>query len=232
MSKHLQRALDEINRNILTEGALVEESINKAIVALVSRRGALAEDVIAGDDRIDQAEVEFEEECMRILALHQPVAADLRFIVCVFKVNSDLERMGDLAANIAERARELAMLPPLSAELAFSQMANLVRQMVHECLTALVTHDATLARRVCDTDDEVDRLNHEQRALLVALMHRDPQCLDRALLALQVIRHLERIADHAVNIAEDIVYMVEGEMIRHSHLGRDALQVRTDVAPE
>jgi phosphate transport system protein len=224
MSKHLLRALADIDRKILSVGSMVEESINKAIVAVISRRAELAEEVIKGDDAIDRREVEFEEECLRILALHQPVATDLRFIVAVFKANSDLERMGDLASNIAERARELAKLPPLEAEVDFAGMADLVRQMVCQCLDALVTEDPQLAGRVCETDDKVDGLNHTYVARLRDLMHKDPTTIDRALLLLQAIRHLERIADHAVNIAEDVVYMVEGEVIRHSHPERQALR--------
>ncbi len=216
MSQHFVRSLVDLNRAILEVGALVEESINKAILALVNRRADLAREVIAGDDDIDRAEITVEELCLQILALHQPVAHDLRFIVSVLKVNSDLERMGDLAANIAERALALSQEPPLVTTVDLTEMAEHVRAMVRDVLNALVSLDPALARKVCDHDDVVDKLNHEQRLALTKVMHDRPQDLDRALLTLFASRHLERIADHAVNIGEDVVYMVEGEVIRHA----------------
>lgn len=216
MSLHFFRALEEVNKAILAVGAIVEESINKAILALIHRRGDLALEVIEGDDEIDRREIAVEEQCLQILALHQPVAHDLRFVVSVLKVNSDLERMGDLAANIAERALALSKQEPLPAPLDFAEMADRVRLMVRKALDALVKEDAELARQVCSEDDEVDRLNHEQHRALKQVMYERPEYLDRALLTLFASRHLERIADHAVNIAEDVVYMVEGEVIRHA----------------
>jgi phosphate transport system protein len=216
MSLHFFRALEEVNKAILAVGAIVEESINKAILALIHRRGDLALEVIEGDDEIDRREIAVEEACLQILALHQPVAHDLRFVVSVLKVNSDLERMGDLAANIAERALALSKQDPLPAAMDFEEMANRVRLMVRKALDALVKEDAELARQVCNEDDAVDRLNHEQHRVLKQIMFANPENLDRALLTLFASRHLERIADHAVNIAEDVVYMVEGEVIRHA----------------
>jgi phosphate transport system protein len=216
MSLHFFRALEEVNKAILAVGAIVEESINKAILALIHRRGDLALEVIEGDDEIDRREIAVEEACLQILALHQPVAHDLRFVVSVLKVNSDLERMGDLAANIAERALALSKQDPLPAAMDFEEMANRVRLMVRKALDALVKEDAELARPVCNEDDAGDRLNHEQHRVLKQIMFANPENLDRALLTLFASRHLERIADHAVNIAEDVVYMVEGEVIRHA----------------
>jgi phosphate transport system protein len=216
MSKHLVRALEEVDRSILAVGSMVEEQLSKATLALVNRRADLATEAINGDDAIDRREVEFEEECLRILALHQPVAADLRFLIAVLKVNSDLERMGDLAANIAERALYLASNPPLNADLDFNAMAQRVRNMVRNVLDALVNVDADLARSVCREDDEVDKLNHHNHEVLFELMRKDPASVDRAVQTLFATRHLERLADHAVNIAEDVIYLAEGDVIRHS----------------
>jgi phosphate transport system protein len=230
MSQHFVRSLVDLNRAVLEVGALVEESINKAILALVNRRADLAREVIAGDDDIDKAEISVEEMCLQILALHQPVAHDLRFIVSVLKVNSDLERMGDLAANIAERALTLAQDPPLVTSVDLTNMAEHVRAMTRDVLNALVNLDAGLARQVCAHDDIVDRLNHEQREALTRIMHDRPEDLDRAMLTLFASRHLERIADHAVNIAEDVVYMVEGEVIRHSRPAQ-GVNGRVDSVP-
>jgi phosphate transport system protein len=216
MSLHFFRALEDVNKAILAVGAMVEESINKAILALIHRRADLATEVIQGDDEIDRREIAVEEQCLQILALHQPVAHDLRFVVSVLKVNSDLERMGDLAANIAERALSLSKQDPLPAAMDFAEMADRVRLMVRKALDALVKQDADLARQVCSEDDAVDRLNHENHRVLKQIMYANPENLDRALVTLFASRHLERIADHAVNVAEDVVYMVEGEVIRHA----------------
>jgi phosphate transport system protein len=216
MTQHFARALEEVNKSILGIGALVEEALDKAIHALILRRADLAQEVIDGDDVIDLREVEVEEQCLQVLALHQPVAHDLRFIVSALKVNSDLERIGDLAADIAERALALSKDEPLPESIDFTGMASAVRAMVRDALDALVHRDAALARRVSAQDDEVDRLNYEQRLLLTRIMRSDSSNIERALLTMFASRHLERVADHSVNIAEDVVYMVEGEVIRHA----------------
>jgi phosphate transport system protein len=215
MTKHLQHDLDQLKKDILAMGAMVEEAIDKAIAALVKRRPELAEEVLKGDDEIDTKELSVEDECLKMLALHQPVAGDLRFIVGVIKVNNDLERMGDLAQNIAERAASLSRKPPIDIHIDFTRMVECVQSMVKDSLDALVTLDPVLARRVCASDDEVDAYNKEMYGLLEELIRRQPDTLDRAVQTLSVSRHLERIADHATNIAEDIVYMVEGDVIRH-----------------
>lgn len=215
MAKHLQRDLGDLKKELLASGSLVEEALNHAIEALVNRSINLAEVVIEGDYQINQKENQIEEECLKILALHQPVAADLRFIISVLKVNNDLERIGDLAVNIAERAIYLSSHDPLKAALNFPRMADGARKMVRKSLDALIGMDAKLARVVLTMDDEIDDLNREMYTTLQDLMRQSPEFIDRAVHTLSVSRYLERIADLATNIAEDVVFMVEGELIRH-----------------
>ena len=207
--------MGELKKELLASGSLVEEAVNQSIEALVNRRINLAEVVIEGDYQINQKENQIEEECLKILALHQPVAADLRFIISVLKVNNDLERIGDLAVNIAERAVYLSAHEPLKATLNFPRMADGARKMVRKSLDALIGMDANLARIVLTMDDEIDDLNREMYTILQDLMHQSPECIERAVQTLSVSRYLERIADLSTNIAEDVVFMVEGELIRH-----------------
>jgi len=215
MSKHLQHDLYRLKKEILAMGALVEEDINRAIASLTQRDAVLARQVLEGDDAIDRKEVEVEDLCLKILALHQPVAGDLRYIIAVLKVNNDLERMGDLAQNIAERVTFLAVNEPVPVHLDFTLMVELVRRMVGESLDALVNQDPVLARRVCVQDDEVDRLQKQMFETLQSVMMRDPKAVERAVQVLSVAGHPVRKADSATNIAEDIVFMVEGDIIRH-----------------
>ncbi len=215
MSKHLLRDLENVKKKILGMGAMVEEATNKAITALVDRRPELAQEVMAGDDKIDELEVAIEEECLKILALHQPVATDLRFIIAVMKVNNDLERMGDLAINIAERSAYLSTHEPIEVPLEFDRMVETVRCMLRDSLDALVNLDTALARKICAQDDAVDAINSEMFRVLQDVMYQEPKTIKRAVHTLSASRHLERIADLATNIAEDVVFMVEGEVIRH-----------------
>ena len=215
MPIHLHRDLERLAREVLSLGALVEEATNHAIEALIHRRAELAETVLQGDDRIDRREVEVEIDCLKMLALHQPVAADLRYIVAILKVNNDLERMGDLAVNVAERARYLATHDPLTVDLDFEAMGELVKRMVRDCLDALVRRDVEAARRVMSDDDRVDEINRAMFDVLQASMQEDPKNVKRAVHMLSASRHLERIADVATNIAEDVVFMVDGEVVRH-----------------
>jgi len=215
MSKHLQRDLERLKKQLLEEESLVEEAVNKAIAALTERRPALCDEVIAADDVIDQREVAIEEECLKILALHQPVAADLRFVITAMKVNNDLERMGDQAVNIAERAAYLAEHEPLGIPLDFNRMADAVRQMVRSSLDAHVNQDTALAHTVGRMDDEVDEVHREMFRVLQDRMRDDVGVIERAVAYLSASRDLERIGDLATNIAEDVVFMVEGEVIRH-----------------
>ena len=221
MTIHFRRDLDEIKKLLLEVGTLVEQATNKAITALLERREELAAEVQAGDRLIDRKEVQVEELCLKSLALHQPVAADLRFIVVVMKVYNDLERMGDLASNIADRAAYLARHPQLAVPLDFRQMAETVRGMVRDSLDSLVRFDTALAREVLASDDEVDRFNREMWQTLEQTMVEDSSAVQRALHFLSASRHLERIGDLATNIAEDVIYMVDGEVIRHRYSEKD-----------
>jgi phosphate transport system protein len=171
--------------------------------------------VIHGDDQIDRKEVLVEEEVLKVLALNQPVAADLRFAIAVLKVNNDLERMGDLAVNIAERATFLAGQEPLAVPAQFQVMIQKVRSMVNNSLDALVNLDVRLARKVLEDDDVVDAINREMWTELIAMMKADSRTIERATQWLSCSRHLERIADQTTNIAEDVLFMVDGEIIRH-----------------
>jgi phosphate transport system protein len=215
MSKHLQRDLENLQREILTLAASVEETIYKAIRALQEREVDLAKEVIAEDTSIDQQENHVEEECLKLLALHQPVAVDLRQIAAVLKINTDLERMADLAGDIAERAVALAKFPHIPIPDDLQRMTDLTTSMVRQSLDAFVNLDTRLARRVCRLDDEVDRYNRNIIQEIIQVMRQSPEMVEPGLSLFSAIRHLERIADHATNIAEDVVYLVEGEIIRH-----------------
>jgi len=217
MPIHLHRDLDHVAKQLLAVGALVEEATNHAIEALVHRRPELAERVMQGDDLIDRREVDVEVECLKILALHQPVAADLRYIVAVLKVNNDLERMGDLAVNVAERVLYLASHEPIGVSLDFERMGEIVRRMVRDCLDALVRRDVDVARRVMADDDKVDAINRGMFGILEDAMQKNPGVVQRAVHLLSASRHLERIADLATNICEDVVFMVDGTVVRHRH---------------
>lgn len=214
---HLQRDMDRLKREILTVGAMVEQAFDKAVTALTDREPDLAREVVDGDGSIDDREVHIEEECLKILALHRPVATDLRFVVTILKVNNDLERMGDLAVNIAERAGFLAGEEPLGVPLDFQRMVDCVRMMVRSSLDSLVNRDTEIARSIIQRDDEVDQLNAEMFSVLQSLMKSRPEYIERAVNTLSASRHLERIADLATNIAEDVIFLVEGEVIRHQH---------------
>lgn len=215
MAKHLQRDLEHLKKKILAIGLIVEKALSNSIEALINRNSKLAEEVIKGDSHIDQEENLIEEECLKLLALHQPVATDLRFIISVLKVNNDLERIGDLAANIAERAIYLSAHEPLQIDLNFDRMVDGVQRMVRKSLEALIKLDAKLARLVLTMDDEIDSFNREMYVTLQDEMRRNSGSIDRAVQTLSVSRYLERIADLSTNIAEDVVFLVEGELIRH-----------------
>ncbi len=215
MAKHLQRELDKLKRQILSLSAMVEENVRNAVRSLENRDAQLAARVIEADLEVDYAEVDVEEECLKILALHQPVAIDLRFIVAVLKINSDLERIGDLAVNIAERAQFIATHDRVDTPFDFAAMADKARTMVRKSLDSLVGLDPGLAREVCGMDDEVDAMNREMYGQVRDSIQRHPHQLECLTHLLSVSRHLERIADHATNIAEDVIYMTEGEIVRH-----------------
>jgi phosphate transport system protein len=216
MAKHLQRDLDNLQQDILALAGLVEGSVHRAIRALRERDVKAAREVIAVDPQIDTEENHIEEECLKILALHQPVAIDLRRIASAMMINIDLERMGDLAEEIAERAVHLAGLPRLPIDDGnLQKMTDLTTMMVRQSLDAFVNLSTDQAQVVLRMDDEVDRLNEELIQAIVAAMKRSPEAIDAGLSMFSAVRHLERIADHATNIAEDVIYLVEGEIVRH-----------------
>jgi phosphate transport system protein len=215
MSKHLERDLDSLQRDILALAASAEEAIHKAIRSLQGRDVRLAQEVIAGDSEIDREENHVEEECLKMLALHQPVAVDLRRITAALKINAELERMADLAEDIAERALSLARPPFIPIPDKLQRMTDLTTSMVRQSLDAFVNLDARLARLVCRLDDEVDRLNCQIIEEVIALMQKSPEMVEPGLSLFSATRHLERIADHATNIGEDVIYLVEGEIVRH-----------------
>ncbi len=215
MPRHLQTELDNLKKELLHIASMVENATEKALVALIERRGELAQEVIDEDDLINDMEVRIEEECLKILALYQPVANDLRFVITVLKVNNDIERVGDLAVNIAERAIYLSPREMLDVTLDLPEMISDVMEMLRGSLDALTKKDTELARRIIIMDDKVDEANRKIYKVLQHLMSKKPDTIKRAVHLLSASRHLERIADLATNICEDVVYMVEGEVIRH-----------------
>ncbi|MFN4259258.1 MAG: phosphate signaling complex protein PhoU [Gemmataceae bacterium] len=215
MSKHLERELDNLQRDIMKMAAIVEETVYKSVRALRERDAALAREVIEGESDIDSQENDVEEECLKILALHQPVAFDLRRIASAMKINSELERMADLSEAIAKKALILIRNPQLEVPEDLQPMADLVTSTVRQSLDAFVSLDPHLARRVIRLDDEVDAYKRDIIQQVIATMKQSPHLIEPALSMLSAVRHLERIADHATNIAEDVVYLVEGEIVRH-----------------
>jgi phosphate transport system protein len=215
MPKHLQREIDSLKKKILRLCAIVEENVERAVRSVEKRDADLAQKVIDMDKAVDIMEIEVEEECLKVLALHQPVAVDLRFIVAVLKINNDLERIGDLTVNIAERTFALAGREDFTFTSNFPAMMEKARNMLKNCLDALVNLDTKLALSVCAADDEVDALYKEMFDKVKTGIVQDPARVDDYLQMLSISRHLERIADHATNIAEDVIYMMEGDIIRH-----------------
>lgn len=217
MSVHFQRDLESLRKRILGLGAMVEDALSNAVQALVDGDEPLAQTVIRNDAEIDHAEIDVEEECLKILALYQPVAQDLRFIVAVLKMNNDLERMGDHAVSIAKRARFIARRNPVELAPGIVEMSENVKAMLKQTLDALINRDAELARKVCAADDAIDRQKREIADTIRARIYDTPEERDSLLKLLDVPRHLERIADLATNVCEDVVYMVEGSIIRHHY---------------
>jgi len=213
--RHIERQIGHLKEKILRVGTLVEEAISKSITALINRDTALAQRVMANDEEIDQMEVEVEEECLKILALYQPVAADLRFVVAALKINNDLERMGDLAKNIAKRVAQLADEGPIDLPPEIRTMATLAQEMVRQSLEAVVNGDPALARQVREEDDAVDDARQRVRRTVIRGIKIEPERVECLLRINSVSKHIERIADMATNVAEDVIYMVEGDIVRH-----------------
>ena len=215
MTKHIERQIENLKERILRLGTLVEEAISKSITALINRDTSLAQRVIANDSEIDAMEVEVEEECLKMLALYQPVAADLRFVVAALKINNDLERMGDLARNIAKRVTQLEGGDPYDLPPEIRTMATQAQEMVRQCLDAVVKRDPTLARQVREEDDIVDEARQRIQRRVLQGIKDQPKNVENLLRINSVSKHIERIADMATNSAEDVVYMVEGDIVRH-----------------
>jgi phosphate transport system protein len=216
MERTLDHGLDDIRQSLLQMGGLVEAMIDQAKRSLTERNAGLAERVIKTDPEVDRLEMEIDEMCYSVLARYQPAAVDLRFVAAVMKINNDLERMGDSAVNIAQAVLALSMEPPLKPYIDLPRLSEIVQGMVRDSLDSLVQQKPSLALEVCDRDDQVDGLYKQIFRELLTFMIEDPKLVTRALHLLLIARNLERIADHATNIAEDVIYFVEGRDIRHS----------------
>ncbi|PIQ84787.1 MAG: phosphate transport system regulatory protein PhoU [Candidatus Omnitrophica bacterium CG11_big_fil_rev_8_21_14_0_20_63_9] len=215
MQRHLDQELTQLKEALVRMAGLAEQSIGLSVKALVSRDAEMARQVIASDDAINQMEIEIDELCLRTLALYQPEAGDLRLIAMALKINNDLERMGDQAVNIAERTVELLKEPLLKPLIDIPRMAELAQRMVKDSLDAFVQLDPAKAKAVCEQDDAVDRYDDQIFRELLTYMMEDTKAITRSVNLILVSRHLERIADHATNIAEDVIYLVEGRNIKH-----------------
>jgi phosphate transport system protein len=214
---HFEEELQALKNRLLNMGALVEERVHDATHALIERRLDTAQRIITSDQDVNELQIEIDERCLRLLALQQPMASDLRLITAAMKINADLERIGDQAVNIAEQAVRILAHPPLKPIIDLPRMAEIAERMTRESLDAFVRKDATLARAILTRDDEVDQLKDQVFRVLLTYMMADPGTIERALGLILVSRHLERIADHATNIAEDVIFVVEAKDVRHHH---------------
>ena len=216
MERHFDEELTKVKTQITAMGALVETQIHNALLALTERDSDLARQVIATDCSVNALDIQLDEACLQLLALHQPAARDLRFLTTAMKISSELERMSDLAENVCERVIELNEEPQLKPYIDIPRMGNWSMRMVKESLDGFVGRDADLARKVCADDDFVDRLTEQLFRELLSFMMEKPQTISRAIRLTFIAKYIERIADHATNIAELVVYMVEGRIIRHT----------------
>ncbi|BFU96379.1 MAG: Phosphate-specific transport system accessory protein PhoU homolog [Nitrospira sp.] len=216
MQRHFDQELAELKTQILRMGTLVEQQIEGSIQALVNRDVHLASRIIERDALVNSLDVEIDETCIRLLALQAPAAGDLRFITTAMKISTELERMSDLAENISERVIELNEEPQLKPYIDIPRMSSWTMRMVRECLEAFVRSDAVLARKVCADDDFIDDLTHQLFRELLSFMIEKPDTITRAIRLTFIGKYLERIADHATNVAELVIYMVEGKIIRHT----------------
>ena len=215
METHFQKELNELKERLLKMAAMVEEAIRDSVQSLVKRDSNLAQKIIEGEDRINKMEIAIDEMCLKLLALRQPMAVDLRFITSAMKITTDLERMGDQAVNISERAVVLSQEPQLKPYIDLPRMAEITQSMVKDVLNAFVNRDSKLARSVCERDDLVDGLNEQVMRELLTYMISDTKTISRAVHLVIIARCLERIADHATNIAEDVIFMVDALVIKH-----------------
>lgn len=214
--RHFQEELGTLQERLLAMGGFAEERVREAVHALVSRDAALAEQVLTGDEPINELHIEIDDRCFKLLALHQPMAADLRTIVAAVKINTDLERVGDLAVNIAEAAKRYLLHPPVKPLVDLPRMGEIAQRMLRDALDAFVRRDTALAEAVLAADDELDALKSQIFRELLTYMTRDQGTIEPALDLVLVSRHLERIGDHATNIAEDVIFLVSARDVRHS----------------
>jgi len=217
MAKRFIDELEKIKKMILSLGAMAEERVRKAVQAVENRDARAAEEIIKTDYEIDEMEVELEEECLKVLALHQPVAVDLRFLIAVIKINNELERIGDQAVNLAQRVGVLAKQDDVGFEFDYALMAEKAEAMLRMSLDALVNLDNDLAFKVVTLDDEVDQIQKEAYDRIKSVMKDHSDRPGYFINLLLISRHLERLADHATNIAEEVIYLIEGEIIRHGN---------------
>jgi phosphate transport system protein len=213
--RHFVEELEQLKSKLLEESALVESAIYRSITAVVQKDEALANEVLKNEARVNEIEIEIDDFAVSLLALQQPMAADLRFIIASIKINNDLERMGDLAVSIAERALSLLNEPIVKPMIDIPHIAALVQSMVRKALDSFVTRDADLARSVLASDDAVDDLRNASFHELISFMEQDPSNIRQSIDLLLVVRNLERIADHATNIAEDVLFLAKGIDVRH-----------------
>ena len=216
MPRHFHEELEELKQTLLAMGGLVEDQIRRVMKALLERDDVMAQEVIERDRQVNTYDVEVDEQCVSLLALYQPAAGDLRFITTAMKIVTDLERIGDQAVNIAQRVLELNREPQLKPYIDLPRMAEQAQRMVKESLDAFVARDTALARQVCGEDSEVDLLKEQIFRELLTFMMEDPRTIPRAIRLILISRFMERVADHATNIAEMVVYLVEGKMVRHT----------------
>ena len=219
--KHFSRELEKIKKEILSLGAKVEEQVRMAIQAVETNDAELAKQIIKSDFNIDEMEVEIEEDCLKILALHQPVAVDLRFLIAVIKINNDLERIGDQAVNIAERVDVIAKRDLSELFFDYTAMGEKVQDMLKMSLDALVNMDYDMAYSVVMRDDEVDQIKVDAYDRIKQAMSKHPDKIGYLINLLLISRHLERLADHTTNIAEEVIYLIEGEIVRHAAYNRE-----------
>jgi phosphate transport system protein len=216
IQRHFDEELAELKTKLLLMAGLVEDQIDKALAALVTRDSTLAREVIERDHKVNAFDVDIDEDCIQLLALHQPAARDLRLVTTAMKIASELERISDLAENVCERSIELNEEPQLKPYIDIPRMGNQARVMVKESIDAFVKDDSLLARKVLANDDLVDDLMEQLFRELLSFMIEDPRTISRAIRLTFIAKYLERMADHATNIAELVVYLVEGKIIRHT----------------
>lgn len=215
VTRHFQEELEQLKARLLEMGGLAEENVRLAVHGLVERNAPVIERVLEGDEPINRLHIEIDSRCFTLLALYQPMAADLRTIVAAVKINTDLERVGDLAVNIAEAARRYASHPPVKKLIDIPLMAEIAKDMLRDALDAFVRRDIDLAQQVLDADDRLDALKTQIFRELLTFMLQDPVTIEPALDLILVSRHLERIGDHATNIAEDVIFIVSARDVRH-----------------